>query len=104
MKGTSVCKDAAMYRAGRSNEDAIYTTNTTQVRFTHNVWEWFFQGMLQVTAGRHESGKAILREKIEMVNLMDQIFPRDNKQPSLTDWVYHVQCHTLAKEAKAMLE
>ena len=103
-EGDQCLQIAAMYRAGRSNEDAIYTTNTTQVRFTHNVWEWFFQGMLQVTAGRHESGKAILREKIEMVNLMDQIFPRDNNSPVWTDWVYHVQCHTLAKEAKAMLE
>jgi hypothetical protein len=103
-EGDQCLQIAALYRAGRSNEDSIYSTKTTQVRFTHNVWEWFFQGMVQVNAGRNESGRAILREKIEMVNLMDQFFPRDHNSQIWTDWVYHVQCHALTTEAKALLE
>ena len=103
-EGDQCLRIAALHRAGQSHEDSIYATNTTQVRLTHNVWEWFFQGMVQVKAGRNESGQAILREKIEMVNLMDQFFPHDHNSQVWADWVYHVQCHALAKEAKAILE
>lgn len=95
---------AAKFRAGQYDADMIYKENTTQVRFTHNVWEWFFQGLLQVKAGHTESGHTILREKMEMVNLMDADFPRDPSSKVWSNWIYHVQCHTLATEAKTMLE
>ncbi|MBL8819680.1 MAG: protein kinase [Planctomyces sp.] len=103
-EGDQCLRIAAHYRAGQLDEDFIDSRNTTQVRFTHNVWEWFFQGMYQVRIGRRESGQAILREKIEMVNLMDQIFPHDHNSKVWVDWIYHLQCHSLATEAKTMLE
>ncbi|MFO0869711.1 MAG: protein kinase [Pirellulales bacterium] len=103
-EGDRCLEIAALYRAGRYDERLIYREKSTQVRYTHNVWEWIFQGLLQVKAGHEEAGRTILREKIEMVNLMDNAYPHDNGSTIWSDWIYHVQCHVLVAEAKALLE
>jgi tetratricopeptide (TPR) repeat protein len=93
---------AALFRARRIDE-ALQRPWSTDERYSRFVWEWFFQGMLRLRAGRHEEGGDILERIIKMTDFMDQAMPRDAKSKVWSDWIYYVQCHTLRKEAEALL-
>ena len=46
---------------------------------------------------------SILEQKFKMIDYMDQEMPRDPKSKIWSDWIYHVQCHALRKEAEGLL-
>ena len=74
-----------------------------ETRYSHIVWEWLFQGMLRLPMERDE-GRSILEQKFKMIDFMDKEFPRDPRSKIWSDWIYHVQCHVLGKEAEARLQ
>jgi WD40 repeat protein/tetratricopeptide (TPR) repeat protein len=93
---------AALFRAGRLAE-ALRRPWSKETKYAHVVWEWFFQGMLRHRAGRHEEARSILEQKCNMIDYMDRAMPRDPKSKVWSEWVYHVQCHVLRREAEALL-
>jgi WD40 repeat protein/Flp pilus assembly protein TadD len=93
---------AVLFRAGRIDE-ALKRPWTTDERYSRFAWEWFFQGLLRLRAGRDEEARDILGQSFKLTDYMDQAMPHDAKSKVWSDWVYYVQCHALRKEAEAML-
>jgi WD40 repeat protein/tetratricopeptide (TPR) repeat protein len=93
---------AALFRAGRIDE-ALQRAWTTDERYSRFAWEWFFQGLLRLRAGRHEEARDILGQLFKLTDFMDQAMPRDAKSKVWSDWIYYVQCHALRKEAVGLL-
>jgi hypothetical protein len=67
------------------------------------VWEWFIQALLRHRAGRPTEAQALFQRKVEMIEFMDREYPRDPSSKVWSDWIYHLQCHTLQAEAEAGL-
>jgi WD40 repeat protein/serine/threonine protein kinase/tetratricopeptide (TPR) repeat protein len=93
---------AALFRAGRFDE-ALRRPWSKETHYAHIVWEWFIQGMLRHQAGRRDEALSILDQKFKMIDYMDQEMPRDPSSKVWSDWIYHVQCHVLRREAEALL-
>jgi tetratricopeptide (TPR) repeat protein len=93
---------AALFRAGRIDE-ALKHPWSTDERYSRFSWEWFFQGLLRLRAGRHEEARDILGRMFRLGDFMDKAMPRDANSKVWSDWIYYVQCHALRKEAEAML-
>lgn len=93
---------AALYRAGRI-EEALQRPWSGPTPYAHVVWEWFFQGLLRLRAGRHDAARSIFEQKFNMTDFMDQAMPRDPKSKVWSDWIYYVECHALRKEAEGLL-
>jgi WD40 repeat protein len=93
---------AALFRAGRLDE-ALRRPWSKETHYAHIVWEWFIQGMLRHEAGRRDEAVPILDQKFKMIDYMDQEMPRDSSSKIWSDWIYHVQCHVLRREAEAVL-
>src|SRR5262249_15580193 len=89
--GDSRIHVAALLRAGRVAE-ALERPWSQETRYTHIVWEWLFQGMLRLRAGRHAEALSILEEEFKETDYLDQKEPRDPESEIWSDWIYHVQC------------
>src|SRR5262249_47260737 len=100
--GDSRIHVAALFRAGRVAE-ALQRPWSQETRYTHMAWEWLFQGMLRLRAGRHEEARSILEQEFKGIDYLDQKMPRAPKSKIWSDWIYHVQCHVLRGEAEALL-
>jgi WD40 repeat protein/tetratricopeptide (TPR) repeat protein len=101
-EGDDRIRIAALFRSGRI-EEALARPWTTEVRYDHNVWEWFTQALLRHRAGRPTEARALFQRKVEMIEFMDREYPRNPSSKVWSDWVYYVQCHTLQAEAEARL-
>jgi WD40 repeat protein/tetratricopeptide (TPR) repeat protein len=101
-EGDDRIRVAALFRSGRI-EEALARPWTTEVRHDHNVWEWFIQALLRHRSGRPTEARAMLKQKVEMIEFMDREYPRDPSSKVWSDWIYYVQCHTLQAEAEARL-
>jgi eukaryotic-like serine/threonine-protein kinase len=93
---------AALLRAGCIDE-AVQRPWATPTPYAHVVWEWYFHGMLFLRAGRLAEARPILEQKFNMIDFMDQAMPKDPNSKVWSDWIYYVLCHTLRKEAEALL-
>ena len=93
---------AALLRAGRLAE-ALRRPWSKDTKYTHIGWEWLFQCMLHLQAGRREEARSILEDESKAIDHMDQEMPRDQKSKIWSDWIYYVQCHALRKEAEGLL-
>ena len=93
---------AALFRAGRIDE-AMARPWTTDERASRFGWEWLFQGMLRLRAGRHEEGRDILAQMSKFATFVDGAIPRDANSKVWSDWIYYVQFHALHEEAQALL-
>jgi hypothetical protein len=93
---------AALFRAGRIDE-ALQLPWSTDERCSRFAWEWFFQGLLRLQAGRHKEARDILGQLFKLTDFMDQAMPREAKSKVWSDWIYYVQCHALRKEAEGLL-
>ena len=89
-------------RAGRIDE-ALKVPFSTDERNNRFTWEWFFQGMLWLRAGRLEEARDILGLMFKVADYMDQAMPRDAKSKVWSDWTYYVQSHALRNEAEGLL-
>jgi tetratricopeptide (TPR) repeat protein len=93
---------AALFRAGRLDA-ALGRPWSTDERSSRFGWEWTFQGMLRLRAGRPDEGRDLLTQTSKLMDFMDQAMPRDAKSKVWSDWLYYVQCHALPKEAEDLL-
>ena len=93
---------AALFRAGRIAE-ALKVPFSTDERDNRFTWEWFFQGMLWLRAGRHQEACDILGLMFKVADYMEQAMPRDAKSKVWSDWIYYVQSQALRKEAEGLL-
>jgi Flp pilus assembly protein TadD len=103
-EGDSRIHVAALFRAGRLDE-ALQRPWTTDERASRFCWEWSFQGMLRLRAGRHDEGRDLLGQIVELGKFMDPAMPHDPKSrvKVWSDWIYYVQSHALRKEAEGMI-
>jgi hypothetical protein len=101
-EGDDRIRVAALVRSGRI-EEALARPWTTEVRYDHNVWEWFVMALLRDRAGQPTEARALFKQKVQMIEFMDREYPRDPSSKVWSDWVYYVQCHTLRAEAEARL-
>jgi len=93
---------AALFRAGRFDEALRRPWNKDR-HYAEIPWEWLFQGMLRHQAGRHDEARAILEQKIKLIDLMYREMPRDPGSKIWSDWVYYTQSHVLQGEAQTLL-
>ena len=103
-EGDSRIHVAALFRAGRIDE-ALARPWTTDERSSRFCWEWSFQGMLRLRAGRRDEGRDLLRQIVELGKFMDDAMPRDPKSRNKvwSDWIYYVESRALRKEAEGMI-
>jgi tetratricopeptide (TPR) repeat protein len=91
---------AALFRAGRWDEALQRPWSEDKA---HIIEIRFFQAMLRHQAGRREEARSILEQNLKDLDFMDQSMQRDPKSKIWSDWIDHIQCRVLRKEAEALL-